>query len=219
MRHPALTGTGSGDIRPNNYAVMKRLVALLVLLTTVTVHASPVWVAVKKTVIRKEASNLSPIVVRVNYQDELDLLNERGDWWQVSFEDKEGWVHKSALSKSLEQAAGSAQKSSGGSIFDALKAKPADSRSRQPSNQQRGGDADDITLAGKGFNEDVEGEFKSQGGNVNYDAVDKMEKRDVPDFDFQRFAEQGGLKYSFEQAKAEQEKSEGGFSFPGGLFK
>jgi uncharacterized protein YgiM (DUF1202 family) len=198
---------------------MKRLVALLVLLTAITVHASPVWVAVKKTVIRKEASNLSPMIVQVNYQDELDLLNERGDWWQVSYGDKEGWVHKSALSKSLEQAAGSTQKASGGSIFDALKGKPADSQSRQSSDKQRGGDADDITLAGKGFNEDVEGEFKSQGANVNYDAVDKMENRDVPDFDFRKFAEQGGLKYSFEQVKAEQEESKGGFSFPGGLFK
>ena len=194
---------------------MKRIFILLLLLTTVSVQASPVWVAVKKTVIRNDASNLSAVVARLEYQDQLELVSENGDWWQVSYEGKQGWVHKSALSKSLEQSAGSSQQGSGGSIFDAFKG----GSSGSSASKGRSAGGDDITLAGKGFNEDVEGEFKSQGTNLNYDAVDAMENREVSGFDFQSFAKEGGLEYSFEQAKAEQEDSGSGFSFPGGLFK
>ena len=209
-----------GVIRQNDCMVMKRIVTLLVLLVAVTAHASSVWVAVKNTAVRKDASNLSPVITRLKYQDELELLSESGDWWQVSFEGKEGWVHKSALSKSLEQAAGSGQKSSGASIFDVLRGRSSGSQSKHSSSKRRGGDADDITLAGKGFNEDVEGEFKSRGASeLNYAAVDAMENRKVPPFDFQKFADDGDLDYSIEvEEKKQEEKSWGGFSLPGGLF-
>jgi hypothetical protein len=187
---------------------MRRFALLFVLVVAVTAHASPIWVAVKKTTIRKAASNLSPVVARVNYQDELDLLSENGDWWQVSHGDQQGWVHKSALSKSLQQAAGSQQKSSGGSIFDALRGRSG-SQSQQSGARGRGGDAEDITLAGKGFNEDVEGEFKAQGGDLDYAAVDIMENREVPGFDFQKFADEGGLQYVIEQAKIRRVEQSG----------
>jgi uncharacterized protein YgiM (DUF1202 family) len=194
---------------------MKRILVLLLLLSTAAVQASPVWVAVKKTVIRSEASNLSAVVVKLEYQDQLDLLSDNGDWWQVSYDGKQGWVHKSALSTSLEQSAGSGQQGSGGSIFDAFKG----GSSGSSASKGRSAGGEDITLAGKGFNEDVEGEFKTQGANLNYDAVDAMENREVSGFDFQSFAKEGGLEYSFEQAELEQEESGSGFSFPGGLFK
>lgn len=192
----------------------------MVLLVAVTAHASSVWVAVKNTAIRKDASNLSPVITRVKYQDELELLSESGDWWQVSFEGKEGWLHKSALSKSLEQAAGTGQKSSGGGFLSMLKGSSG-SQSQKNANKRRGGDADDITLAGKGFNDDVEGEFKSQGASeLNYAAVDAMENRKVPPFDFQKFADDGDLDYSIEvEEKKQEDKPWGGFSLPGKLFK
>ena len=205
-----------GATRPNNDAVMKNFLLLLLLFTVATVHAAPVWVAVKKTVIRKDASNLSPVVVKINYQDKLELISENDDWWQVSFEGKQGWVHKSALSKTLEQSSGSGQQGSGGSIFDAFK---GGSQSGSSASKGRSGGGDDITLAGKGFNEDVEGEFKTHGENLNYDAVDVMENREVSGFDFQKFAKEGGLEYSFDQVRAEEEESGSGFSFPGGWFK
>lgn len=194
---------------------MKNFLLVLLLFTVAAVHAAPVWVAVKKTVIRKDASNLSGVVVKVKYQDQLELVSESGDWWQVSFEGKEGWVHKSALSKSLEQPSKSSQQGSGGSIFDAFKG----GSSGSSASKGRSAGGDDITLAGKGFNEDVEGEFKTRGANLNYDAVDTMENREVAGFDFQKFAKEGGLEYSFEQVKVDQEESGSGFSFPGGLFK
>ncbi|TNF99929.1 MAG: SH3 domain-containing protein [Gammaproteobacteria bacterium] len=212
---------GSGVIQPSEFISMNKLIFLLLLMSVTVVHASPVWVAVKKTTIRKNASNLSPVVVKVKYQDELELLDEQGDWWQVKYENNEGWVHKSALSKSLDSGA-KQQKSTGKSLFDAFRGKPSASQSQQAQRKQRGGDTDDITLAGKGFNEDVEGEFKSQGSELNYAAVDLMENREIPPFDFQKFADEGDLDYVIEQAKKEEEeekKSWGGFSLPGGLFK
>jgi uncharacterized protein YgiM (DUF1202 family) len=211
---------GYGDTQRNSDIVMKKTTFILLMMLAINAYAAPVWVAVKKSVVRKSPTNLSAVVVKVNYQDQLELLSEKGDWWQVKFENSEGWMHKSALSKSLETAGEKQQQSSGGGLMSLLKGGSSSTQSQHDSSGQRGGDADDVTLAGKGFNEDVEGEFKKQGSELNYAAVDIMENREVPTYDFQKFAEEGGLDYVIKQAEAKQEKkSWGGFSLPGGLFE
>ncbi|MFH0880636.1 MAG: hypothetical protein V2A34_13050, partial [Lentisphaerota bacterium] len=45
-----------------------------------------------------------------------------------------------------------------------------------------GASGEELALAGKGFNSDVEAEFKSQNKNVDFTWVDKMEKmKETPD--------------------------------------
>lgn len=165
------------------------LVCLLLALAAGAVQASPVWVAVKQSTIRKDPSFLSPVLAKVSYQEELESLREQAEWWQVRSGRTAGWIHHSALSKSLKLNAG---QSAGGSLGDALSflggSRPASS------NAGRGARPDDITLAGKGFNKDVEDQYRGSGGNLNYEAVDLMESRSIDAFSPDSFAAEGGLK-------------------------
>jgi len=52
--------------------------------------------------------------------------------------------------------------------------------------------AKEISLAGKGFNQEVENAYKSKG-NVNYADVDKVETQSVKDADLKKFLEDGRL--------------------------
>lgn len=83
----------------------------------------------------------------------------------------------------------------------------------------RGGDVDDITLAGKGFNKDVENMYMNNNASLNYAAVDVMEAQSEIDFDLSTFAEQGGLDYVAERPVTEAKKGFGGFSLPGGFLE
>ena len=52
--------------------------------------------------------------------------------------------------------------------------------------------AREVALAGKGFNQEVEGVYKTEG-NLNYDGVDWMERITVPQDVLLRFMEEGRL--------------------------
>jgi hypothetical protein len=53
--------------------------------------------------------------------------------------------------------------------------------------------AKEIALAGKGFSPEVEAEYKQSGEQLNYPAVDDMEKAGVADSDLLAFIEEGHL--------------------------
>jgi len=79
-----------------------------------------------------------------------------------------GWIHKSALTqKKLVLSPGSGSTSVSG---------------------------DEIVLAGKGFNAQVEEQFKQQNQNLNYGWIDKMERNfAVPQQAMQQFLKDGAL--------------------------
>ncbi len=52
---------------------------------------------------------------------------------------------------------------------------------------------DEIALAGKGFNKQVEGEFKTRNQNIDFIWIDKMEKITVSQSQMQKFLKQGKL--------------------------
>ena len=60
-------------------------------------------------------------------------------------------------------------------------------------NAQTGASGDELALAGKGFNYDVEADFKAKNQNVNFTWVDKMEKIKVPAASMQQFLKDGGI--------------------------
>jgi hypothetical protein len=53
--------------------------------------------------------------------------------------------------------------------------------------------ASEIALAGKGFNEEIEGVYKSENANLDYDDVDAIEAIVVPIADLQKFVVEGHL--------------------------
>jgi hypothetical protein len=126
-------------------------------------------VQVKKSEVRAKPSFLGTIVARVSYGDRVELLVEQGAWLKVGLPGRktEGWMHASALTrKKIElQAGGQAVGQTASS--------------------------DEVALAGKGFNQQVEDTFKAQNPKLDFAWVDKMEKIVVSQSEMEAFLRDG----------------------------
>jgi hypothetical protein len=107
----------------------------------------------------------------VAYGDSVTVIKQQDPWVYVSAKGGQlsGWIHNSALSeKEIILRAGSADV-----------AKTASQK--------------EVALAGKGFNADVEKEFKSRNPKLNFEWVDRMEKFVVSDDEIRKFIQEGAL--------------------------
>jgi uncharacterized protein YgiM (DUF1202 family) len=127
-------------------------------------------VQVKSGQVRATPSFLGEVVAPISYGDRLQVLDTQGEWSKVTtLGGKTGWVHSSALTKKkIAMTAGS-------------------------QNAQTGASGDELALAGKGFNSDVEADFKAKNRNVDFTWVDRMEKMRVSPESKQRFLKEGGI--------------------------
>ena len=128
-------------------------------------------VQVKKCQLRNQPSFMGKIVSNLSYGDTVTVKEEKESWLNVDPPAKGGggWVHVSALSS---------------------KKIVLDPESRDVKGSTS---SEEIALAGKGFNQQVEQEYKKQNRNVDFSWVDKMEQIVIPQQESQTFLQQGGL--------------------------
>lgn len=125
-------------------------------------------VQVKTTPLRESPSFMAKAGATLAYGDRVEVTNTQGPWSQISAQGGlTGWVHSSALSP-----------------------KKIVLKSGQETAQSKASN-DELALAGKGFNSDVEGEFKKQHQNIDFTWIDKMEKMRVTPGDMQVFLKEG----------------------------
>jgi hypothetical protein len=100
----------------------------------------------------------------------VEGIEEKGDWRRVRANPNgEGWIHASALTgKKIALEAGA-------------------------ENVGSKADRDEIALAGKGFNKEVESAYRTRHGQAAYDIVDAMEARGAADEEVAEFLRTGGL--------------------------
>jgi hypothetical protein len=146
---------------------------LMLVCPAIGLAASTMNVQVQNGTIRTTPSFLGKLVVSVVYGSSVEILKQQGDWFQVkSPQGQIGWMHKSALTKNkIAMSSGSTAAKTGAS-------------------------SDELALAGKGFNSDVEKEFKAKNKNLNFAAVDRMEKIKISPTEMQTFLQAGGIKPS-----------------------
>lgn len=144
--------------------------ALLVSVAVIgTAHAASMSVQVQTTQVRATPSYLGAVVATVKYADRVDVTAKQGGWSQVQIQGKTGWVNDSALTpKKIE-----------------LKADAGDVR--------RTASGEEMALAGKGFNSQVEADFKSKNQEIDFTWIDRMETYAVSENDIQQFLKEGGL--------------------------
>lgn len=108
-------------------------------------------VQVQNGQLRDSPSFLGKLVAPLSYCEKVAVIQQKGDWMQVtSPRGDTGWVHGSALTaKRIKMTAGDQD------------AKVAAS-------------GDEMALAGKGFNKDVEADFKAKNAAIDYTWVDSM---------------------------------------------
>ena len=128
-------------------------------------------VQVKGSEVRDKPSFLAEIVARLSYGDRVEMLESKGAWFHVRpvTVDKDGWMHSSALTKKTI----------------VLRPGAADA--------ELAASSDEIALAGKGFNRQVEGEFRARNPDIDFTWIDRMERIAVTRGEMQMFLEAGQL--------------------------
>lgn len=149
-------------------------VFLLVFLTasaTAGDAAKMMSVQVRQGEVRATPYFLGKIIATLSYGDRVEVLGSKEAWFRVSARGKgvTGWMHSSALSeKRIVLKAGG----------------------RDAEVAASGGE---LALAGKGFNADVEAEFKARNRNIDFSWIDRMQAMNVPPERIAAFLREGGL--------------------------
>jgi hypothetical protein len=141
----------------------------IVLAASTSVHAETATVITKENAIRESCRFFSPVKTTVHYNDALEVISREGDWLHVKFRGVEGCIHKSAIQKksiSLSNIVGSKKQSTSG---------------------------EEVTLAGKGFNPQVEAAYKTKNPSLNFGAVDGIESYRIPESKLRDFILNGKL--------------------------
>lgn len=149
------------------------ITALLSLVCVFSGSAEPqktMSVQVKEAQVRSTPSFLGTIIARPSYGDRVEIVQDQGTWKKVAIRGGvQGWMHASALTTKtivLKAGAGNVQTSATGS---------------------------EIALAGKGFSEEIEKQYKQLNHNLDYAWVDRMEKFQVSPEQMQAFLKQGNV--------------------------
>ncbi len=104
---------------------------------------------------------------------EVAVMSRSGDWVQVNYQGKTGWMHKT----SFPQAAGGGMKMPG-------------FLTGGPVQESKG---DEVALAGKGFTPEVEAGYRQKNPGLNYASVDQVEQFQVNPTQLAAFIREGGL--------------------------
>ncbi|MDZ4198767.1 MAG: SH3 domain-containing protein [Kiritimatiellia bacterium] len=124
-------------------------------------------VQVRSGPLRDNPSFLGRVLASADYGTGVEVLQTQGPWMQVRLGDLEGWMHQSALTaKRISLAAGAGD------------AKVAAS-------------ADEVALAGKGFNKEVEAEYRKQNRDADFTWVDRMETMQIGEKEMREFLKDG----------------------------
>jgi SH3-like domain-containing protein len=127
-------------------------------------------VQVKEGQLRSTPSFLGTIVAKLSYGERVEIIQDQGDWKKVAVRGGlQGWMHASALTaKSIVLKAGAG-------------------------NVQTSATSGEIALAGKGFSDEIEKQYRKLNRNLDYTWVDRMERFQVTPEQMQAFLKQGNV--------------------------
>jgi uncharacterized protein YgiM (DUF1202 family) len=146
-----------------------KVFAVLLVVCAGAALAGPMSIQVRNGKVRATPSQLGSVVASVEYGDKVQAGTLEKGWYPVTTADgKTGWLHESALSK-----------------------KPIVMRSGT-TDAAAGVSSDEVALAGKGFNEQVEKKLRSEG-TLDYAWVDRMSAFNVGADEIAKFRTQGHL--------------------------
>jgi uncharacterized protein YgiM (DUF1202 family) len=146
-----------------------RVVAALLAISASAALAGPLNVQVRNGKVRATPSQLGKVVADATYGSTVEAGTLQNGWYPVTLPDgKTGWMHESALTKKrVAMSAGTGDAATGAS-------------------------SDEVALAGKGFNAQVEAKMKADG-KLDYTWVDRMAAFKVSEDQITLFRAQGRL--------------------------
>jgi hypothetical protein len=124
-------------------------------------------IQLKSADLRESASPFGAVKGNLAYGDRVIVLEESGAWRNVKKAPEgtvTGWVHISALTEKHILLKSSGDTSTGAS-------------------------SDEVAIAGKGFNPQVESQYKNANAKLDFATIDRMEKIRIPLPDIRAFVE------------------------------
>ncbi|PLY06944.1 MAG: hypothetical protein C0624_03925 [Desulfuromonas sp.] len=146
-------------------------ILLLLLLAAASAWGSELLsVAIKNAGVRAQPRIFAKKLTSLAYGDQVEVIGSQKAWYQVRLTDgRSGWLQQTALtSDDLQLSAGKRRVNTGASD-------------------------EELTLAGKGFNNEVEQKFKQRNQYLDFTWVDRMETFAPSDRELQSFLRNGKL--------------------------
>ena len=143
----------------------------IILFLALAYAAATMSVQVRETQLRATPDYFGKIIGKASYGDQVTIEDKKGGWQKVRLKKGglAGWLNSSALSeKEIKMVAG------GRGVKEAAS-------------------ASELQLAGKGFNPEVEKEFKNRNRQISFQWVDRMEQIRISEAEKQKFARDGEL--------------------------
>jgi Bacterial SH3 domain len=148
-----------------------------------------VAVTVKQTSVRSDHQFFAPTLATAHFTERLEVLGEEQGWYRVRYGAVTGWVHSSAVSEAGRGGGAAPGALSGvGSALGVLAG-----RAPEPASTNKGYTEDEVALAGKGFNQNVEEQYRSRYPRADFSAVDKLERLHAGSDEIRKFASAGHL--------------------------
>jgi uncharacterized protein YgiM (DUF1202 family) len=145
------------------------LVSVFIVLVTLLI-AETLMVKVQTTYLRQEPKFYASTVAVLNAGEVVETISAENGWYQVKTgKGAVGWLHSSAVQTGKFSLA---------AMDKSLKTQAT---------------ADEIALAGKGFNKQVEESYKTQHSEANFSEVDRMLKIKVSQSQLLEFLKEGKL--------------------------
>lgn len=126
-----------------------------------------ITVTVKESRVRATPASYGKTVGTVTLGQKLAVQESKNDWYKVTVGGATGWLHRSAVTTKKVDIGASGSTGTGKVS------------------------SDEVTLAGKGFNPQVESEYRKRHPGANFAAVDEMEKMRISEDEVRRFVEAG----------------------------
>lgn len=154
------------------------VMSALLVAATVWSASEKMSVQVRSSELRDSPSFLGSSVASLVYGEQVEVVGQQGNWMEVSASSgTKGWIHQSALTKKRIAF------SSGGADVET------------------GASGEELAVAGKGFNADVEKEFKVDHADIDFTWVDTMEQMKVSPQELMSFLTEGGVQPQMGGAK------------------
>lgn len=179
-------------IRSVRFIAVAVFVSLCIVFSGIAAPPKTMTVQVKEGQLRGTPSFLAGIVARPSYGERVEIIEDKGAWKKVSVRGVQGWMHTSALTtKVIALKAGTGTTQTGAGAGEVALAGKADLPPTSSGSQSV--TTGEIALAGKGFSEEVEKQYKTLNPKLDYAWVDKMEGFKVTPEQMQAFLKQGSV--------------------------
>lgn len=141
----------------------------LFLLSTSLVFGETARIITKENALREQCKFFSAVKARVQYADVITVISKEGDWYRASFKGIEGCIHKNAIEEKSFTLSGIS------------------------GTEKRSATTTEVALAGKGFNPQIEASYRHNHPDMNFRAVDLIERSAISETDLLDFINRGGL--------------------------